>query len=112
MKYLLPSRTPGLYFDRVICATSPVELILLTGSRISAGVLYPSIVISIFSKCYATRSYLHHSWLGAVLEFEPTHDVHTCECREIRQRFVPGAVVHLRASVNLLCLVEVVHAHI
>ena len=47
---------------------------LLTGSRISAGILFASIPIAIFSKCYATRSYLHHSWLGAVLDFEPTHD--------------------------------------
>ena len=54
-------------------------MILLTGSRISAGVLFASLTISIVSKCYATRSYLHHSWLGAVLDFEPSHDVHTCE---------------------------------
>eukprot|EP00904_Undaria_pinnatifida_P005548 jgi/Undpi1/2122/HiC_scaffold_12.g05508.m1 len=61
----------------VLCATSPAQLTLLTLSRVSAGILFASLTISIFSKCYATRSYLHHSWLGAVLDFEPTHDIHT-----------------------------------
>eukprot|EP00904_Undaria_pinnatifida_P005569 jgi/Undpi1/2141/HiC_scaffold_12.g05527.m1 len=61
----------------VICATNTVEMVLLTGSRISAGVLFASLTISIFSKCYATRSFLHHSWLGAVIDFEPSHDIHT-----------------------------------
>eukprot|EP00752_Nemacystus_decipiens_P012303 g10908.t1 len=60
----------------VICATAPVELALLTASRLSAGILYASLTFSILSKCYATRSYLHHSWLGAVLDLEPSHDVH------------------------------------
>lgn len=64
--------------NRVICATTPLELALLTASRLSAGVLFASLTISIMSKCYATRSYLHHSWLGAVLDLEPSHDVHTC----------------------------------
>lgn len=63
---------------RVICATTPLELVLLTGSRMSAGVLYASLTISILTKCYATRSYLHHSWLGAVVDLEPSHDMHTC----------------------------------
>ncbi|CAN0281145.1 unnamed protein product, partial [Laminaria digitata] len=62
-----------------LCAQSAAQLILLTGSRISAGILFASLSISIFSKCYATRSFLHHSWVGAVLDFEPTHDIHTCE---------------------------------
>lgn len=48
----------------------------------SAGILFASLTIAIFSKNYATRSYVHHSWLGAVLDFEPTHDVHTCERNE------------------------------
>eukprot|EP00904_Undaria_pinnatifida_P005570 jgi/Undpi1/2142/HiC_scaffold_12.g05528.m1 len=61
----------------VLCATTPVQLALLTGSRVSAGVLFASLTISIFSKCYATRAYLHRSWLGAVIDLEPTHDVHT-----------------------------------
>lgn len=72
-----------LRLDRVLCATTPVQLALLTGSRVSAGVLFASLTISIFFKCYATRAYLHHSWLGAVLDFEPSHDVHTCECNEL-----------------------------
>ncbi|CAM9534830.1 unnamed protein product, partial [Hapterophycus canaliculatus] len=62
----------------VICATSPLQLALLTGSRMSAGILYASLTISILSKCYATRAYVHRSWVGAVLNLEPSHDVHTC----------------------------------
>ena len=65
--------------SRVVCASTLVEMILLTGSRFTAGLIFPGLVISIFSKCYATRSFLHHSWLGAVIDLEPSHDIHTCE---------------------------------
>lgn len=72
--------TPNSRHDRVICATTWPQMILLTFSRLSAGALFASMSISVFSKCYATRSFLHHSWIGAVIEIEPTHDIHTCEC--------------------------------
>lgn len=52
---------------------------MLTGSRFLAGLLYASLSVSVVSKCYASRAYLHHSWLGTVLDFEPAHDLHTCE---------------------------------
>lgn len=58
-------------------------MILLTGSRLSAGVLFSSLTISIFSKCYATRALLHNSWFGMVVDFEPSHDIHTCESRTL-----------------------------
>ena len=76
----MPSRpASGACFVRVVCAPSLVEMALLTGSRFTAGLVYPGLVISIFSKCYVTRSFLHHSWYGAVINCEPTHDMHTCE---------------------------------
>ncbi|CBN78808.1 putative respiratory burst oxidase homolog protein [Ectocarpus siliculosus] len=61
----------------VICATTLPEKVMLTGSRFLAGLLYASLSVSVVSKCYASRAYLHHSWLGTVLDFEPAHDLHT-----------------------------------
>eukprot|EP00752_Nemacystus_decipiens_P012591 g11151.t1 len=60
------------------CATTTVQLALLTAARFTGGLLYASLSVSIFSKCYATRAFLHHSWLGAILDMEPSHDMHTC----------------------------------
>ncbi|CAN0063663.1 unnamed protein product [Sphacelaria rigidula] len=34
-------------------------------------------VVCMFSKCYATRHFLHNSWIQLVVDFEPTHDLHT-----------------------------------
>ena len=76
---VLSHPAPDFCFARVVCAPSFFEMILLTGSRFAAGLIYPGLVISTFSKCYATRSFLHHSWFGAVIDLEPSHDIHTCE---------------------------------
>lgn len=64
---------------RVLCTSTLTEMILLTGSRLSAGVLYSGLTISMFSKCYATRSLMHNSWFGTVVDFGPSHDIHTCK---------------------------------
>ncbi|CAM9369134.1 unnamed protein product [Hapterophycus canaliculatus] len=64
-------------FCRVICAKTWPEKGMLTGSRFLAGALYASLAISVVSKCNASRAYLHHSWLGTVLDFEPAHELHT-----------------------------------
>eukprot|EP00752_Nemacystus_decipiens_P012016 g10651.t2 len=71
------SDTGDICPSKVICATSLPEKVLLTGSRFLAGALYGSLSVSVVSKCYASRAYLHHSWLGTVLDFEPAHDLHT-----------------------------------
>lgn len=68
-----------IFVARVVCAPTLVERLLLTGSRFTAGIIHPGLVISMFSKCYATRSFLHHSWLGSIISLEPSHDIHTCE---------------------------------
>eukprot|EP00903_Cladosiphon_okamuranus_P007702 g7464.t1 len=71
------SDTGDICPSKVICATSLPEKVMLTGSRFLAGALYGSLSVSVVSKCYASRAYLHHSWLGTVLDFEPAHDLHT-----------------------------------
>lgn len=76
---LLSRPPPDVCFVRVVCARSIEERILLSGSRFTAGLVYPGLAISIFSKCYATRSFLHHSWYGAVINCELTHEMHACE---------------------------------
>eukprot|EP00752_Nemacystus_decipiens_P012610 g11167.t2 len=65
------------FSDKDMCVTSPASKILLTISRMSAGALFPSIMCCILSKCYATRYFLHHSWLALVVSFEPAHELHT-----------------------------------
>lgn len=65
--------------DRHACVTSALSKVLLTVSRMSAGALLPSMACCILSKCYATRYFLHHSWLALVVSFEPAHELHTCE---------------------------------
>lgn len=62
-----------------MCVTSGVAQFLLTMSRVTAGALLPSITCCILSKCYATRYFLHHSWLALVVSFEPAHNLHTCK---------------------------------
>lgn len=59
--------------------TAAVPQALLTMARCSAGALFPSIAFCILSKCYASRYFLHHSWLALIVDFEPTHKLHTCE---------------------------------
>ena len=59
--------------------TSVVSKVLLTIARLSAGALFPSIACCVLSKCYATRYFLHHSWLTLIVDLEPTHKLHTCE---------------------------------
>lgn len=54
---------------------------LITLAKLTAGALYPSIVCSIISKCYATRYFLHNSWLALIVDLEPAHKLHTCESR-------------------------------
>lgn len=55
------------------------QMVLLSVAKLTAGALYPSIVCTILSKCYATRYFLHHSWLALMVDLEPTHKLHTCE---------------------------------
>ena len=84
---------------RVICATTLPEKVMLTGSRFLAGVLYGSLSVSVVSKCYASRAYLHHSWLGTVLDFEPAHDLHTCElCLFLGRQAPPTDLVDCMAG--------------
>ncbi|CAM9785957.1 unnamed protein product [Scytosiphon promiscuus] len=59
------------------CVTSALSKVFLTISRGSAGALFPSIVCGILSKCFATRYFLHHSWLALIVSFEPAHELHT-----------------------------------
>ncbi|CAB1097719.1 unnamed protein product [Ectocarpus sp. CCAP 1310/34] len=65
------------FHDRHACVTSALSKVLLTVSRMSAGALLPSMACCILSKCYATRYFLHHSWLAVVVSFEPAHELHT-----------------------------------
>ncbi|CBJ27976.1 putative respiratory burst oxidase homolog [Ectocarpus siliculosus] len=65
------------FHDRHACVTSALSKVLLTVSRMSAGALLPSMACCILSKCYATRYFLHHSWLALVVSFEPAHELHT-----------------------------------
>ncbi|CAM9864420.1 unnamed protein product, partial [Sphacelaria rigidula] len=60
-----------------ICATTWPEQLLLTMSRTAAGLLYAALTITVLSKCYSTKAFVHHSWFGAVVDIEPSHDVHT-----------------------------------
>lgn len=73
----------NLYSDSRACVTAPVSKALLTVARASAGALFPSIAFCILSKCYASRYFLHHSWLALIIDFEPTHKLHTCELLDI-----------------------------
>eukprot|EP00903_Cladosiphon_okamuranus_P021567 g19829.t1 len=59
------------------CVTSPVSMALLTVARLTAGALFPSITFCMLSKCYASKYILHHSWLTQIIDFEPTHQLHT-----------------------------------
>lgn len=52
---------------------------LITIARLTAGALFPSIAFCMLSKCYATRFFLHHSWIALIVDFEPTHTLHTCK---------------------------------
>ena len=52
---------------------------MLTIAKLCAGALFPSISICVLSKCYAMRYYLNNSWLTFIVDFEPTHHLHTCE---------------------------------
>lgn len=63
--------------DGNACVTDTVLMVLLSIARLTAGTLFPSITWCILSKCYASKYWLHHSWLGNILDFEPTHKVHT-----------------------------------
>lgn len=59
--------------------TSAAPKALLTMARFSAGALFPSITFCFLSKCYASRYFLHNSWIALIVDFEPTHKLHTCE---------------------------------
>lgn len=61
------------------CVTSGPEMALISVARLTAGALFPSIFFCVLSKCYATRYLLHHSWLTFIIDFEPSHKLHTCE---------------------------------
>lgn len=61
------------------CTTDRVSQALLTISRFAAGALFPSIGFCMVSKCYATRFFLNRSWIAFIVDFEPTHTLHTCE---------------------------------
>ncbi|CAM9160730.1 unnamed protein product [Ascophyllum nodosum] len=65
------------FYNKTICAETVVSQALLTISKMSAGALFPSITCCVLSKCYATRYFLHHSWLSLVVNVEPAHDLHT-----------------------------------
>ncbi|CAM9989303.1 unnamed protein product, partial [Sphacelaria rigidula] len=66
-----------MYLRREICATTWPEKILLTFSRLSAGALFSALAVAVLSKCYSTKAFFHHSWLGAIIDIEPSHDMHT-----------------------------------
>ena len=51
---------------------------MLTIAKMCAGALFPSIIVSVLTKCYATKHFLNNSWLSLVVNFEPTHKLHTC----------------------------------
>eukprot|EP00752_Nemacystus_decipiens_P012611 g11168.t1 len=65
------------FIDKSSCVTSVVPQVLLTMARCSAGAIFPSIAFCVLSKCYASRYFLHHSWLALIVDFEPTHKLHT-----------------------------------
>ncbi|CAM9786026.1 unnamed protein product [Scytosiphon promiscuus] len=72
------SRAGGLCLGRGRrCVDTAAEMALISLAKLAAGALYPSIVCSIISKCYATRYFLHHSWLALIVDLEPTHKLHT-----------------------------------
>ncbi|CAN0109472.1 unnamed protein product [Ectocarpus fasciculatus] len=59
------------------CVESGPEMALISVARLTAGALFPSIFFCVLSKCYATRYLLHHSWLTFIIDFEPSHKLHT-----------------------------------
>eukprot|EP00904_Undaria_pinnatifida_P005572 jgi/Undpi1/2144/HiC_scaffold_12.g05530.m1 len=63
--------------DPNACVTSVASKVFLSIARLSAGALFPSIACCVLSKCYATRYFLHHSWLTLIVDLEPTHKLHT-----------------------------------
>lgn len=63
----------------IACATKVVTQVLISCSTFLGGTMFVSIACCILTKCYATRYYLHHSWLALIVSFEPSHDLHTCE---------------------------------
>ncbi|CAB1097723.1 unnamed protein product [Ectocarpus sp. CCAP 1310/34] len=63
--------------NRRACVTSGPEMALITVARLTAGALFPSIIFCVLAKCYATRYLLHHSWLTLIIDFEPSHKLHT-----------------------------------
>ncbi|CBJ27980.1 putative respiratory burst oxidase protein [Ectocarpus siliculosus] len=63
--------------SRRACVSSGPEMALISVARLTAGALFPSIFFCVLSKCYATRYLLHHSWLTFIIDFEPSHKLHT-----------------------------------
>ncbi|CAM9969245.1 unnamed protein product [Ectocarpus sp. 4 AP-2014] len=63
--------------NRRACVTSGPEMALISVARLTAGALFPSMFFCVLSKCYATRYVLHHSWLTFIIDFEPSHKLHT-----------------------------------
>ncbi|CAM9558042.1 unnamed protein product, partial [Hapterophycus canaliculatus] len=70
-------RIGGLCLGRGRCVRTATQMALVSVAKLTAGALYPSILCSILSKCFATRYLLHHSWLALVVDLEPTHTLHT-----------------------------------
>eukprot|EP00903_Cladosiphon_okamuranus_P005784 g5731.t1 len=77
MRYDSSSGRLCSFSDKNACVTSPASKVLLTLARTSAGPVFSGILCCILSKCYATRYFLHHSWLALVVSFEPAHELHT-----------------------------------
>lgn len=70
---------PPLDSSKNVCATSVGSKVLLTISKVAAGGLFSCMTWCMLSKFYATRYFLHNSWLALIVNFEPAHDLHTCE---------------------------------
>ena len=83
------------------CVTSTVSVVLVTVARLTAGALFPSITFCMLSKCYASKYILHHSWLTQIIDFEPSHKLHTCERCVSRVRSCTTKAKHLRFCVVL-----------
>ncbi|CAM9595413.1 unnamed protein product [Choristocarpus tenellus] len=61
---------------RVLCATTPFELVMLSVSRFTAGISIPSMIIAMLSKANNARTVVQHSSIGSSVDFEPTHKLH------------------------------------
>ncbi|CAM9398942.1 unnamed protein product, partial [Choristocarpus tenellus] len=63
--------------SRLICAKTTFNMIILTISRFTGGLIVPSTIITALSKANNSRAWVQHSSVGTVVDFEPTHDLHT-----------------------------------